>query len=129
MPLPTTSKVQKLDALNLLTDEVHGTLFVNTRIIDGLLKWAPNNTFIRTDGDLTCKACSLTLMCDFNNEKDLFIYENMTATFRQLKYDMKRHIKIHYTWKTIFSNERKEGRKIKIKKVWKTLAINNASVT
>lgn len=128
MPLPTTSEVHKLNPLNLLTDEEHDSLFANARSINGLLKWAPDNSFVRTEGGLTCKACSSTLMYDFSNEKESFTAENMTAAFRQLKYDMKRHIKSITHEKLSLAMKEREEEESKLKKHGKQIAINCASV-
>lgn len=119
--------MQSFDAINLLTDEEHDNLFTSARTIDGLLKWAPDNTFVRTEGGLMCKAYSSTLSYDFTNEKDSFTCENMTDCFRLLKYDLKRHIKSATHEKQSLAMKEREEEELKLKEYGKQIAINCAS--
>lgn len=82
----TTAQLINMD---MLTKEEYRDLFSNARTIDALLKWAPDQVFVKSKRGVTWNA---TVSYNFEKEGNSFTENCLPDSFRRLKYDMKRHI-------------------------------------
>lgn len=82
--------VENSTSNEILTDEEKNDLLINARSIDRLIKWS--SCFMRCDNGLLCKYCGTCLVYDFTLG-DSFTDSILPDAFRQLKYNLKRHLK------------------------------------